>query len=357
MPMSCLPFLQGLTAFAEAHITAADSPALQDTALSVGTSLLPHLFAGLLADISRDPGPGTAAALLTVGLCAATVRFLLLLMTCKALDSATSVLLSLAIPVLIHLMRYAGKWSRGASSPHCPSAGGWGMGRGLGDGQGVGGWAGVGGMGRGFAGPPSNPAMLHKPTHRMSPDGCMPQHRRTTGRHNPTPQQRNGHTPCQRRAVHSAKGSPEQQLRSRDTNATEFWPAPRRRPQAFAFWQVGAEDGCVPPPRPKKTTQAARQGAEAALVSRGSIVPLFATNNICPQWIGTSNAEDVFLKAQTNAHTRKCGLANVLHLYGKSPQTVRELRAKLPFLWFLQSKVSQPVIHFPTTHHESWVPL
>ena len=48
-----------------------------------------------------------------------------------------------------------------------------------------------------------------------------------------------------------------------------------------------------------------RQGAEAALVSKGTTVPLSCTTSTLPPWLGTGNADYLFLKTQTRAYTRK----------------------------------------------------
>ena len=55
-----------------------------------------------------------------------------------------------------------------------------------------------------------------------------------------------------------------------------------------------------------------RQGAEAALLNRGTTVPLSPSKITLPQWLGTSNVDDSFLKIQT----RKQQLAHLLGLHG-----------------------------------------
>ena len=44
-----------------------------------------------------------------------------------------------------------------------------------------------------------------------------------------------------------------------------------------------------------------RQGVEAALVCRGTTVPLSPTGSTCPQWLGANNADHFLLKTQTSA--------------------------------------------------------
>ena len=45
------------------------------------------------------------------------------------------------------------------------------------------------------------------------------------------------------------------------------------------------------------------QGAETALVSRGTTAPLSRTSNTFPQWLGISNVDNLFLTTQTSADT------------------------------------------------------
>ena len=47
------------------------------------------------------------------------------------------------------------------------------------------------------------------------------------------------------------------------------------------------------------------QGAAAALVIRGTTVPLSTAKSIFPQWLGTSNANNSFLKTQQGVYNRR----------------------------------------------------
>ena len=58
---------------------------------------------------------------------------------------------------------------------------------------------------------------------------------------------------------------------------------------------------------------------EAAVVSRGAIVPFSPTKNTFFQWLGTSNVNSLLLQTQTCAHTRKYQLAHLLSLYAPTP--------------------------------------
>ena len=60
-----------------------------------------------------------------------------------------------------------------------------------------------------------------------------------------------------------------------------------------------------------------RPGAEAALVSRGTTVPLSPTNNAFPQWLGTSNANTLSLETHTSVFARKYTPTHLLSLYGR----------------------------------------
>ena len=62
-----------------------------------------------------------------------------------------------------------------------------------------------------------------------------------------------------------------------------------------------------------------RQAPEAALLSRGTTVPLSPANSSFPQWLGRSNVNNFLFKNETSVHTWKYDPAHLLSLYAHPP--------------------------------------